>query len=215
MIRLVVFDLDGTLIDASSDLATGVNSMLGRLAPGCTPLPLEQVRRFIGDGARVLVARSLAAAGLATPPEEAVPVFLDAYARHLLDATRLYPGVVEVLDRLRPRTLAVLTNKPGPFSRTILEGLGVGDRFVRVYGGDEVPRKPDPAGLLRLLEDTGYAAGEAVMVGDSANDVLTGRRVGVRTVGVLGGFDPDGLAAQPPDHVIPSLTALPDLLASR
>ncbi len=215
MIRLVVFDLDGTLIDSSADLAAGINTMLARLAPAAAPLPLEQVRRFIGDGARVLVERSLAAAGLTTPVEEAVPLFLEAYAGHLLDATRLYPGVVDALDRLRPRALAVLTNKPGGFSRTILEGLGVADRFERIYGGDDVPRKPDPAGLVRLMQDSGCAADETVMVGDSANDVLTARRAGVRSVGVLGGFDPAGLEAQAPDDVIPGLAALPDLLAGR
>ena len=213
MIRLVVFDLDGTLIDASADLAAGINSMLARLAPDRRPLSLEQVRRFIGDGARILVARSLAAAGLETPPDEAVPIFLDAYAGHLLDSTRLYPGVAGVLDGLRPCALAVLTNKPGRFSRAILEGLGVADRFVRIYGGDEVPRKPDPAGLVRILRETGCRPDEAVMVGDSANDVLTGRGAAVVTVGVRGGFDPDGLQAQSPDHLIPGLAALPGLLA--
>jgi len=213
-VRLVVFDLDGTLIDSSRDLASGVNAMLARLAPRHAPLPLDDVQRFIGDGARKLVERSLAAVGLQTPLEEAVPLFLAEYGQRLLQATRLYPGVLETLDRLRPRQLAVLTNKPGGFSRTILEGLGVADRFVRVYGGDDVPRKPDPAGLLRLLEETGCRADEALMVGDSANDVLTGRAAGVATVGVLGGFDPAGLDAQRPDHLLPGLASLPALLQS-
>jgi len=210
--RLVVFDLDGTLIDSSRDLATGINVMLERLVPGSPPLPLADVQRFIGDGARALVARSLSAAGIEMSPDEAIPLFLEAYAGHLLDATRLYPGGLDVLDRLRPRMLAVLTNKPGGFSRTILAGLGIAERFVRVYGGDDVPRKPDPAGLLRLIEETGCRAREAVMVGDSANDVLTGRAAHVTTVGVLGGFDPARLRAQAPDYLLPDLTALPALL---
>jgi phosphoglycolate phosphatase len=211
-VRLVVFDLDGTLIDSSLDLATAVNATLARLYPGATPLDLERVRSFIGDGARALVARSLSAAGLRDRPEDALAVFLDCYRARMLDTTRLYPGVAECLDALGGRPLAVLTNKPGEMSRAILSALGVAGRFFRVIGGDDAPRKPDPAGLLALMREAGVAPAAALMVGDSANDVRTGRAAGAWTVGVRGGFDPAGLAADPPDVLVEGLHELPGLL---
>jgi phosphoglycolate phosphatase len=201
-IRLVVFDLDGTLVDSSRDLATAVNATLARLSPGAPELPLGQVRSFIGDGARILLSRSLAAAGLGHAPEQAVPVFLEAYAACLLDTTRLYPGIVEALDALADRALAVLTNKPGALSRRLLDGLGVLSRFGRVLGGDEIVRKPDPSGLLRLLAENAVAPDAAVMVGDSANDVLTARAAGVASVGVSWGFDTARLLAAGPGILI-------------
>jgi phosphoglycolate phosphatase len=208
-VRLVVFDLDGTLVDSSRDLATAVNAALAKVAPGAAPLALDAVRSFIGSGARVLIQRSVAAAGASLPAEDVLPVFLEAYRGCLLDSTRLYPGVEQALDALAPRQLAVLTNKPGDMSRAILEGLGVADRFVRVYGGGDLPqRKPDPAGLLRIMEETGAAPAEAAMVGDSDIDVLTGRAAGVLTVGVSYGFDPGSLAASPPDLMVDDLSQL-------
>jgi phosphoglycolate phosphatase len=211
--RLVVFDLDGTLIDASCDLAAAVNAAIGTLAPGAAPLPLETVRRFIGDGARMLVARGLERAGLGLAVEEVLPVFLDRYHERLLETTRLYPGVEEALELLRDRRLAVLTNKPGDLSRAILSGLGVAERFERVWGGGDFPgRKPDPAGLRILMDELGAAPGETLMVGDSAVDVRTGRAAGVRTVGVTYGLSPESLAEEPPDHLIGDLRELTDLL---
>jgi phosphoglycolate phosphatase len=207
--RLVVFDLDGTLVDSARDLAAAVNEMLARLSPGTPRLPEAQVRGFIGEGARLLVSRSLTRAGLPHPPDEALSVFMDCYRGRMLHTTRLYPGVAEVLDTLTGHALAVLTNKPGDLSRAILDGLGLGGRFALVYGGDELPRKPDPGGLVRIMAETGQEPASTVMVGDSAIDVQTGRAAGVLTVGVRYGFAPESLRAHPPDVLLDDLRGLP------
>lgn len=200
---LVVFDLDGTLIDSARDLAGALNQTLDRLRPGTPALPLEDVRAMIGDGALKLITRALRAVGLPDPPQDALPVFLECYRARLLEETRLYPGVAEVLEALASRRLAVLTNKPGDLSRAILEGLGVAQRFEWVYGGGDLPaKKPDPVGLHRLLAESGLSPEQAVMVGDSAIDVRTGRAAGVRTIGVRYGFDPEGLRQEPPDVLV-------------
>jgi phosphoglycolate phosphatase len=212
--RLVVFDLDGTLIDSSQDLAAAVNRALRRAAPDAPALPEDIVRTFIGSGARVLITRSVAAAGLAQSVDEVLPLFLDEYRRGLLDATRLYPGTEDALSRLRDRHLAVLTNKPGDMSRLILEGLGIADRFFRIYGaGDVDARKPDPAGLRRLAEEAGVGVETAVMVGDSGIDVRTGRAAGALTAGVTYGFDADSFRDDPPDILVRTLTELADRLS--
>ena len=214
-VALVVFDLDGTLIDSARDLAASVNAALERLAPGTPPVPPERVRTFIGDGAGTLVARTLAAAGVDITTEQALPVFLECYSARLLETTALYPGVAEALDALRDRRLAVLTNKPGDMSRTILAGLGVADRFARICGAGDVPaKKPDPAGLRMLLAEAGVGPQAAVLVGDSAIDVRTGRAAGVRTVGVTYGLDPASLRATPPDLLVDDLRELPGRLAA-
>ncbi len=213
-VRLVVFDLDGTLVDSLHDLATAINAALARVAPGTPPLPLEDVRAFVGEGARVLVERSLERARVRQPADDVLPVFLECYRSCLLDTTRLFPGVEEALDRLRGRFLAVLTNKPGDLSRAILGGLGVADRFARVWGPADVPaRKPDPAGLRHLAGELGVALAETIMVGDSPVDVRTGRAAGVRTVGVTYGLDPEALRADPPDLLVGDLRELADRLA--
>lgn len=211
--RLIVFDLDGTLVDSSHDLATAVNAALERVAPGTPALALDLVRSFIGEGAGRLIARSVARAGLHLAPEAVLPVFLECYAGCLLETTRPYPGILDALDALRPRTLAVLTNKPGGMSRAILDGLGLSARFLRVYGGDDLPtRKPDPEGLRRLLHEADVEAHEAVLVGDSAIDVRTARAAGVRVVGVTWGFDRASLDREPPDALASDPAELPRLL---
>jgi phosphoglycolate phosphatase len=208
-VRLVVFDLDGTLIDSVADIASAVNRMLARMVPAVAPLPLETVRAFVGNGARELVSRVLAQTAAAVQVDEALDVFLDEYRGGLLDATRPYPGVVEGLDLMRDRILAVLTNKPGDMSRTILAGLGLADRFLRIAGGGDFPgRKPDPAGLVMLLRESGVSPSEALMVGDSGVDVATARNAGTRVAGVTYGLDPEGLAAAGPDLVVDSLATL-------
>jgi phosphoglycolate phosphatase len=201
--RLLVFDLDGTLVDSSRDIAASANAALRRVAPGVTEILLADVLTFVGEGARVLVERCLQHAGLTLPADEVLPVYIECYAERLLDTTRLYPGIAEALDALAGTTLAVLTNKPGDFSRTILEGLGVADRFARVLGAGDVPsRKPDPAGLLRLMADCGAARAETWMVGDSATDVGVARAAGVRVAGVTWGFHPAALRAAAPDLLL-------------
>jgi phosphoglycolate phosphatase len=208
-VALVVFDLDGTLVDSSRDLAAALNETLGRLRPGTPALSLEAVRSMIGDGALKLVERALRASGLSEAPREVLPVYFDCYRPRLLDQTHLYPGVLEALEALASRHLAVLTNKPGDFSRAILEGLGVARFFRRIYGGGDLPaKKPDPIGLQRLLAEAGATPFQAVMVGDSAIDVRTGRAAGVRTVGVRYGFDPEGLRREAPDLLVDDLREL-------
>lgn len=214
MARLLVLDLDGTLVDSSRDIGTSVNAALQQLHPGAAAIPLVRILGFVGEGARLLVERSLAEAGLALPVDEVLAVYLDCYRERLLDTTRLYPGMAEALAALGPPgpALAVLTNKPGDMSRTILEGLGVAARFARVLGAGDVPaRKPDPAGLLALLAELGIAAADAWMVGDSATDVTTGRAAAVRVAGVTWGFHPVALRAAGPDRILDDPRELPSL----
>jgi phosphoglycolate phosphatase len=212
---LVVFDLDGTLVDSSRDLANAVNAALRRADASAPVLSLDVVRSFIGSGARNLVARSLVHAGIALPADEALPLFLEEYERRLTEHTRFYPGVEEVLDRLAAHPLAVLTNKPGDMSRRILDALGAGPRFFRVYGGGDLPsRKPDPDGLQRLMAEAMAAPAATVMVGDSAIDVRTGRAAGAHTVGVRYGFDPESLHSEPPDALLDALSELPAFMES-
>ena len=207
---LVVFDLDGTLIDSGADLAAAVKATLFRIAPDAPALPPDRIRSFVGHGAGTLVERALAEAGLPQRADAVLPLFLEVYRAHMLDTTRLYPGVRETLDALGGRNLAVLSNKPGDMCRAILEGLGVAGAFARIYGPEDVPaRKPDPAGLRRLMEDAGVAPEDTAMVGDSAVDVRTGRAAGVLTVGVSYGLDPEGLRAESPDLILDDLRDLP------
>jgi phosphoglycolate phosphatase len=183
MSRLAVFDLDGTLVDSLEDLHASVSHALRTL--GLAPRSLEEVRGFVGEGARRLLERAVA------PRADLLDAALDAwrvhYEEHLLDRTRPYPGLEAVLQR-STRTLAVLTNKPGPMARRILDGLGLGPRFAAVLGGGEAPRKPDPAGLRVLMASAGASAAETVLVGDSRVDVETGLAAGVTVVAVTWGL---------------------------
>lgn len=198
-----MFDLDGTLVDSSRDIAAAVNAALARVAPGSAAVPLDAILSYVGEGARLLIVRSLGHAGLDLSADDVLPVYLECYEERLLDTTRLYPGIREALDALAGTTLAVLSNKPGDFSRTILEGLGVAVRFARVWGAGDVPsRKPDPGGILRLMDELGVAAADTWMIGDSATDVGTARAAGVRVAGVTWGFHPRELRAAGPDRLI-------------
>ncbi len=207
--RLLVFDLDGTLVDSTVDLASAVNAMLAQLAPGTPPLPVPVVRSLVGNGAANLVGASLRRAGLDHSLEQALPLFLHHYSRCLLDTTRLYPGIAEELAALRGCALAVLSNKPGPMCRVILEGLGVAPLFARIWGTGDFPgRKPEPGPLLLLMRELGTLPGETLLVGDSAVDVRTARAAGVTVYGVSWGLDPQSLAEEPPDAMLGNLSDL-------
>jgi phosphoglycolate phosphatase len=201
--RHVCFDLDGTLVDSRADLADTVNHVLADL--GRPAMPAAVVQGFVGDGARKLVERSLGSAPSAALVDDALARFLERYGRHLLDATKPYPGIPPLLEALRARaiTLSVLTNKPEGMSRAILDGLGLGPLFLAVVGGDTLPRrKPDPAGVEHLLRLAGGERAQMLLVGDSAVDVRTARAAGTAFCGVAWGLALEGLRAECPDRII-------------
>ena len=186
--RLIVFDLDGTLIDSRQDLADAANALI--VERGGSPLPVEAVTGMVGEGAALLVRRALTAAGLEPDLETALSRFLELYDERLLVHTRLYPGTIEALEAIAPRaTLAVLTNKPQRPTETILRGLRLDGYFSHVIGGDTAfGRKPDPAALRHLMTAAGASVDDTVLVGDSAIDLRTARAAGVRICMVRYGF---------------------------
>jgi len=185
---LIVFDLDGTLIDSRRDLAESTNEMLASY--GATPLPLDQVAGMVGEGARVLVQRALAAAGLDPEEPDALQRFREIYDRRLLLHTRPYEGIEGVVRELgMQHTLAVLTNKPAQPSVRLLEAFGIAGSFRQVIGGDSaLARKPDPAGLRALMHEFGSGPRHTWLIGDSMIDVETSRRAGTRMCVALYGF---------------------------
>ena len=209
---LLIFDLDGTLIDTKRDLADSVNAT--RAWAGLPGLADEIVSSYVGSGAPVLIRRAFPDATLAEQ-ERLLRYFLDYYREHMLDATTLYPGVREALDELHCAgvPLAVLTNKPVRFSMHLLEGLGLDMHFFRVYGGNSFEeKKPHPVGINLLVDESGADRHRTVMVGDSAVDVLTARNAHVKACGVSWGFQPETFAEAPPDFVIDDPRKLADLL---
>jgi len=206
--ELLVFDLDGTLVDSQRDLADAVNAT--RAWMGLEPLPPVTVAQYVGNGAPVLVQRALPDAGK-EDWSRGLKYFLEYYRDHMLDSTVLYPGVREALDQLHAERipLAVLTNKPVRFSLQMLEGLGIDLHFFRVYGGNSFPeKKPDPAGLNALVVESGADRSRTIMVGDSAVDVDTARNAGVQACGVRWGFQPETFVSSPPDFLIDDLREL-------
>lgn len=212
--QLVMFDLDGTLVDAVPDLTAAVDSMLAQL--GRAPAGSEQVRLWIGNGARVLVRRALAGAlehdAVAdSDAEQALALFMDAYAdSHAL--TTVYPGVHECLQALQGAgiPLALVTNKPTAFLPALLGDKGLDGYFQWILGGDSLPKqKPDPAQLLWVLQQAGAAAERSLFIGDSRNDVLAARNAGVPCVALSYGYN-HGLpiASENPRWVIDDLREL-------
>ncbi len=210
---LVIFDLDGTLVDSVDDLCNSVNAARGYM--GLPPLPRDVVASYVGNGAPVLIRRAMGPDAGEQQIEEALAFFLSYYREHMLDNTRPYPGVVEALERLHEKgvKMAVLTNKPQRFSRDMCAGLGLSPYFFQIYGGNSFEqKKPDPVGIRTLMEEAKARPKETWMVGDSATDVLTARNAGVQSVGVTYGISPASLREAPPDFLIHSMTELPALL---
>lgn len=185
---LIAFDLDGTLIDSKRDLADSANEMLA--AYGARPLAEADVASMVGDGARQLVARALAAAGLTADVSEALDRFLDIYSTRLFVHTRPYPGLVDtVVSIAGTASVALLTNKPEGLSRRLLDRFGLSASFEWVIGGDSgFPRKPDPAALVHLIRRAGVDPHRCLMVGDSMVDVETARGAGAAVCVALYGF---------------------------
>jgi phosphoglycolate phosphatase len=212
-IQLVIFDLDGTLIDSKLDLALSVNATLEHL--GRARLNDETIFSYVGQGAPTLIRKVVGEDASAEEILLGLEYFLKYYWDHKLDNTDLYPGVRETLQQLASgvngakRTLAVLTNKPERVSQEILAGLGVREQFRFIYGGNTFEtKKPDPLGLRRLLENTGVTGSAAIIVGDSDVDIQTGVSAGVWTCGVTYGFGTLEVASNPPDMIIDSLPEL-------
>ncbi len=185
---LLVFDLDGTLIDSRHDLAASTNEML--TSYGARPLRDDEVTAMVGEGARVLVERALAAASLDVDAGTALDRFLTIYDRRLLDETRPYEGITDLLAWAAVRApVAVLTNKPTRHTTRLLEALELARHIRWAIGGDApFARKPDPAGLRHLIGEAGAAPTRTLMVGDSMVDVETGRRAGTRVCAAAYGF---------------------------
>lgn len=207
-IKLVIFDLDGTLIDSRLDLVHSVNAALRHIQR--PELPDDVIASYVGDGAPILIQRALGGEVVDEAlVRKGLEFFLAYYREHKLDHTKIYPGITDALSAIRssgngvPRKMAVLTNKPVIPSRAIVEALGLGKYFLQVYGGNSfATKKPEPEGALKILAETGGRPEQAVMVGDSHTDVETGRNAGMWTVGVTYGFAPHTLADASPDITV-------------
>jgi phosphoglycolate phosphatase len=211
--ELLIFDLDGTLIDSKLDLAHAVNATRAHMT--MSPLDHERVYSYVGNGAPVLIRRALGEQATEGEVQEALEFFLEYYREHYLDYTTLYPGVKQALDRLRAagKRLAVLTNKPVRISRAILDGLGVGGHFFQVYGGNSFDfKKPNPIGVKALMQEAGVSADQTLMVGDSSVDIQTAVNAGIPSCGVTYGFQPETLADPAPDRMVDRMEELADWL---
>ncbi|AVX11864.1 phosphoglycolate phosphatase [Stutzerimonas stutzeri] len=212
--RLVMFDLDGTLMDSVPDLAAAVDKMLMLL--GREPAGIERVRDWVGNGSRVLVRRALAGQlehdGVADElADEALALFMQAYAGgHEL--TAVYPGVRDCLDWLRERRvkLAIITNKPAQFIEPLLEEKGLAGYFDWLVGGDTLPQqKPDPAALFWVMDKAGVEPSESLFVGDSRNDVRAAKAATVRCVALTYGYNHgEPIADEQPALVLDDLREL-------
>jgi len=215
--KTIVFDLDGTLIDTAPDLIAALNVVFER--QGIAALDYAEARLAIGGGAKTMIARGLATQARDGPPGQLETMFKDFvahYSAHVADRSRPFPGLESALDRLNRDgfRLAVCTNKLEALSRQLLNELGLAQRFAAICGPDTfgVP-KPDPIVLRKTIEAAGGAVEAAIMVGDSATDVLTARAAGVPIIGVDFGYTERPIAEFQPDSVISKFADLPDAIA--
>jgi phosphoglycolate phosphatase len=209
----VLFDLDGTLVDSRGDIAAACNHALE--AVGRAPLAEAVISGFVGDGARMLVARALGAAADDALLERALAAFHRYYEANAVVHTKPMPGCTDVLDAMGARPAALVTNKPRAATLAVLRGLGLLDRFAVVRAGSDGPLKPDPRALLEPLAALGVEPERAWMVGDGEQDVRAGRAARCQTVGVRGGLQGDArLEASAPDALFASLAEVAAALRS-
>jgi phosphoglycolate phosphatase len=206
----LIFDLDGTLVDSLGDIATAVN--LTRADLGLAPLPQEKITRLVGDGSATLIRETVPVSEVDLP--DALSRYLAHYERHVLDTTRLYPGIEALLARLSTRPLAVVTNKNLRLAEAVLSGLGMRQRFAVVLGGDSLPeRKPDPAPIRAVMDRLGLPPDRIAMVGDGVHDVLAGRAADVTTIALTYGVaGRAALEAACSDYLIDTVEELSYLL---
>jgi phosphoglycolate phosphatase len=209
---IVGFDLDGTLIDTSGDLAAAVNHAIGTI--GRPPFPVEAIKPFVGKGARVMLERALAASGGEDGQlEPLLPVLLDYYQQNLAIHSMPYPGLLAAMDALTDAgvTLAICTNKAERFTIPLMRQIGLADRFAAIVGGDTVGvAKPDPAPIVEMIARAG--GGRAVFVGDTINDIAGARNAGIPSVAVSFGFLDGAVEALEADAVIDHYDELAPLL---
>ncbi|MGD0512253.1 MAG: HAD-IA family hydrolase [Terriglobales bacterium] len=216
-IKLLIFDLDGTLIDSRLDLIHSVNAMLKHL--GRPELSGDLIASYVGDGAPALVRRALGDPNDEKLLQEGLDHFLAYYRIHKLDHTHVYDGIKEMLTAVRDRNgirrqMAVLTNKPVNPSRAIVEALGLAQFFTHVYGGNSfATKKPDPEGAQTILNETKSTPEATLIVGDSSIDIITGRNAGLWTCGVTYGFAPHTLRDASPDVTLDKPHELAELLS--
>ncbi len=214
---LVVFDLDGTLIDTAPDLIGTLNVVFAR--EGLPPVPYDTARNLIGGGARMMIARGLEAEGRAATPAELERLFRDFiahYSDHIADRSRPFPGLVEALDALTADgwRFAVCTNKLEALSVLLLKQLGLAGRFAAICGQDTFGvQKPDPEILRRTVAAAGGALRRAIMIGDSLTDISTARAAGVPVIAVDFGYTDRPVAEFGPDRVISAFAQLPGAVA--
>jgi phosphoglycolate phosphatase len=200
---LLIFDLDGTLIDSAKDLAISMNATRAHF--GMPPLDPKLIYSYVGNGAAVLVRKALGPEASDELAENALRFFLNYYRAHALEHTQPYEGVREMIEQVSGagHRLAVLTNKPVRISRDIIAALGLRSHFNWVYGGDSfAQKKPDPIGILTLIGDAATQPAQTWMIGDSGVDIQTARNAGVRSCGVAWGFQPEAFSENPPDMLI-------------
>ncbi|MHA6766933.1 HAD family hydrolase [Sphingobium ummariense] len=210
---IVGFDLDGTLIDTSGDLAAAVNYAIGTL--GRASFPVEDIKPFVGKGARVMLERALAASGgyAAQQLEETLPVLLDYYQQNLAVHSVPYPGLVEAMESLSAAgvKLAICTNKAERFTLPLMRQIGLADRFAAIVGGDTVGvAKPDPAPIREMIARAG--GGRAIFLGDTINDIAGARNAGIANIAVSFGFLDGPVEALEADAVIHHFDDLVPLL---
>lgn len=203
LFELVIFDLDGTLIDSKQDLVDAVNATRAYMDRG--PLEAATIASYVGNGAPVLIRRVMGEQASDLDVARALDYFIRYYHEHCLDATRLYPGTEESMAALREHgiRMAVLTNKPVRISKRIVAGLGLEAVFFQVYGGNSFDqKKPHPIGIERLMAESGVGREGTLMVGDSSVDIETARNAAVRSCGCRFGFAPESLEGAAPDYLI-------------